>query len=227
MKLVKISGDKRETLGSRESKRAKRNNLVPATLYGLKKDQIIFTFGYREIEKMAQGSTFFTNVFEITVDGKTDMAIVKSVQRHSITDKIIHVDFARVKNGESAVMTIPLEFANYEKCPALKREGTALNISKRNINLEFVKFDNVPNRITINLEQLTENVTLYLKDLDLPKDAKPNDKDDMVILAISARSSSKLDDDEEETAEGETEGEEEGKEEGKESKSGSDDPKAA
>lgn len=219
MKLVKINGEKRETLGSRESKRAKRNNLVPATLYGLKKDQIIFTFGYREIEKIAQGSTFFTNVFEITVDGKTDIAIVKSVQRHSITDKIIHVDFTRVKNGESAVMTIPLEFANYEKCPALKREGTALNISKRNINLEFAKFDNVPNRITIDLEKITENVTLYLKDLDIPEDAKPSDKEDMVILAISARSSKADEEEEAEGAEGETEGEE--------SKSGSDDPKAA
>jgi len=76
-----LSGTKRENFGKRASKRYRRDNLVPAEIYGVSKDnQSILINGF-ELNNQIKDPQFYSNVIDLNV-GKTKIEVIlKDLQR--------------------------------------------------------------------------------------------------------------------------------------------------
>jgi large subunit ribosomal protein L25 len=90
MKTIAIEGTLRTEIGKKSTKALRNNGLVPCVVYG----------GAQNVHFSATTQAFrdliYTNEFRIAsvnVDGKSVNAIIKDVQFHPITDKIMLIDF--------------------------------------------------------------------------------------------------------------------------------------
>merc|ERR1712000_561790 len=70
---------------------------------------------------------FYSHILSIEVDGKTENAVLKDLQRHPSKAQILHADFMRVVAGQSMRMTVPLHFVGEDKSPGIKNNGGVLD----------------------------------------------------------------------------------------------------
>ena len=100
MKTFKLEGKSREIIArSADQKRAlkamRKNDEIPAVLYGGEK-VVHFAVTNDAVRKLVYTPEIF--VVELTIDGETTMAIMKEIQFHPVSDKILHMDFLIIEN---------------------------------------------------------------------------------------------------------------------------------
>ena len=93
MKTIAISGSPRENVGKRDAKELRYEGKVPAVLYG-GKEQIHFAVDAPALRDLVY--TAEVNFAELTVGGKKFNAIMKDIQFHPLTEKILHIDFLQL-----------------------------------------------------------------------------------------------------------------------------------
>ncbi|MFO8066906.1 MAG: 50S ribosomal protein L25/general stress protein Ctc [Bacteroidales bacterium] len=93
MKVVSMSGSRRENVGKKDAKALRRQGLVPCVMYG-GKEQIHFTL--TELQFRDVVFTPEASLVKLKVDNKEFEAILQDIQYHPVTDKVIHADFLEV-----------------------------------------------------------------------------------------------------------------------------------
>ena len=88
-----LSGTKRENFGKRASKRYRRENLVPAEIYGTSKDNQSILVNSFELSNQIKDPQFYSNVIDLNVDKKKIEVILKDLQRDPQKSYITHIDF--------------------------------------------------------------------------------------------------------------------------------------
>ena len=110
MKTFELEGKGREIVArSADQKRAlkamRKNNEIPAVLYGGEK-VTHFTVTKEAVRKLVYTPEIF--VVELSIDGNKTMAIVKDMQFQPVTDEILHMDFLEVSKDKAVVMEVPV-----------------------------------------------------------------------------------------------------------------------
>jgi large subunit ribosomal protein L25 len=194
--------------GKGAARQARRDNLVPAVVYGGGSDPIALTMKYNYLLKHLKAGRFLSTLFNLKVEGEKDVRVIcRGVQRDVVKDTPLHVDFMRLRANSRIDLFIHVTFINHEKAPGLKKGGT-LVIVRNEVELN-VNASDIPDHITVDLTGLQVGDVIHIKDVDLPKGAKPTIDRNFVIGNISAPSSLRSAGDDE----AETEDEEEATEE--------------
>ncbi|WP_050524178.1 50S ribosomal protein L25/general stress protein Ctc [Pseudorhodobacter wandonensis] len=191
--------------GKGAARQARRDNLVPAVVYGGGSDPIALTMKYNYLLKHLKAGRFLSTLFNLKVEGEKDVRVIcRGVQRDVVKDTPLHVDFMRLRANSRIDLFIHVDFINHEKAPGLKKGGT-LVIVRNEVELN-VNASDIPDHITVDLTGLQVGDVIHIKDVDLPKGAKPTIDRNFVIGNISAPSSLRsAGDDETETEEDATE----------------------
>lgn len=163
-----IEAQVRSLVGTGGARAVRREGRLPGIIYGGGKDAISISIDPRTIAKEVNRSAFFTHLFEISVDGKTERVLPKAVQRHVVKDHPIHIDFLRVAKGDRINVSVPLHFLNEDKSPGVK-QGGVLNIVVHELSLSCPA-DHIPEAIEFDLTGREMHQSIHLSDLKLPKD---------------------------------------------------------
>src|ERR1041385_4761688 len=107
MKSVAISGSIRSNGGKKDAKALRNSGMVPCILYG-GKEQVSFAVEDRAFKLIVY--TPDVHVVEIDLNGTKHNAILKELQLHPVTDKILHVDFQEVITGKAVTVSLPVLF---------------------------------------------------------------------------------------------------------------------
>jgi len=67
---------------------------------------------HNEVIKHLEHEAVYSHVLDVTVDGRTEKAILKAVQRNPARFQVLHLDFLRVEMGELLRVHVPLHFTN-------------------------------------------------------------------------------------------------------------------
>ena len=203
MKSIEVKGNLREAVGKKNSADLRKNEVVPCVLYG-QGENIHFEIIEKAFKHIVYTPSVYIINFEIG-DKKYD-AILKDIQYHPVTDKILHADFFHVVAGTPISVSIPVVF-----------EGTAPGIlagGKKYIKLRKLVVKalpkNLPDNITLDISILNIGDTIKVRDIEMENVEFLDPATNVVIMVKTARGAV---DDEEEGEEGE-EGEEAGAEGG-------------
>jgi large subunit ribosomal protein L25 len=158
----------RETLGTAASRRSRRQEIVPAILYGGELPPQALQIEHRVIAKALENEGFYTHILSLDLAGKKHKAILRGVQRHPFKPKVLHVDFMRVTGKETITMTIPLHFLNEETAIGVKEQGGMVEHLMVNVEVKC-RSDHIPEYIPVDLAKLELHHSLHLSDLPLPK----------------------------------------------------------
>ena len=147
MKSVSLSGSVRQGVGKKDAKAIRTAGNVPCILYGAG-HQISFQVSYKELTPLV----YTPEVTKVTlqIDGKNFTSIIKEIQFHPVSDKMIHVDFLELVDKKPIFMSVPVTV--YGNSLGVK-QGGKLVINARKLNIKATP-ENLPDSIKIDVEKL-------------------------------------------------------------------------
>lgn len=193
MSEVKLAAEIRSEFGKGAARRVRRENKVPGVLYGHGSDPIHITLPGHELLLALRTSNV---LLAVDIDGKTELAIPKAVQRDAIKGFLEHVDLLIVKRGEKVNVEIPVHTEG-ELAPGAYLVEHVLNA----LPVE-AEATHIPESVTVSIAGLAAGDSILAKDVPLPSGTTLAVEDDTVVLQVLAAQA------EEPSAEGEGEGEE-------------------
>jgi large subunit ribosomal protein L25 len=183
-KTVALEAQLRGAAGKGAARRERRAGTVLGVIYGNKETPVSISMNERAFMKMLD-SHFFTHLFEINVDGTVHTAVARDLQVHPVTDRPLHVDFLRVTGDAVVTVMVPVEFVGQDKSPGLKRGGV-LNIVRHEVEMRAL-WNNIPDKITVDLSAANVGDSLHISAVKLPKGATPviTDRDFTIATLVT------------------------------------------
>jgi large subunit ribosomal protein L25 len=183
MNIIAISGSQRENVGKRDAKELRYAGKVPAVLYG-GTEQFHFAIDAPDLKGLVY--TPDVNFVELNIDGKKTKAILKDIQFHPLTEKIVHIDFFQLFEDKAVTIDIPVKLTGTS--PGVK-EGGKLVQKLRKLKINALPKD-MPQSVEVSLEELEVGKNIRVSDLSALK-AKgytiTNVPEDTVVSVIMSR----------------------------------------
>ena len=156
----KITAETRTEFGKGAARRIRREDKVPAVIYGHGNDPIHVTLpGHATMMALKHGGA--NALLELDIDGKVQLALTKQVQVDPIKRHLEHVDFVAVVKGEKVTVEVPVHL-NGEAA----RE-TLVVTETSTIQLE-AEATHIPEYIEVDIEGLAAGTQIHASDLTLP-----------------------------------------------------------
>ena len=164
---IKLNAEIRKVAGKGAARAVRKNANIPAVIYGEKKEPVSIELNGRDFNMLLGQPSLRTKLFEIMVAGNKEDAMLMDIQYHPVSDKVVHVDFKRINVKEPVSVVVPVEVINADISKGLKLGGV-LNFAVRKVALRGLVAD-MPEKITIDLADVTIGDTIHGSDLKLPK----------------------------------------------------------
>ena len=161
-----IEAQVRNDLGKGASRRLRREEKVPAVIYGGEQDPVSLTLSHSAMLKGLESEAFYSSVLTVKIDGKAEKAILRDLQRHAFKPKLLHVDFQRVSEKEKLHMQVPLHFIGEETAPGVKAGGMVQHIMN-DVEVSCLAKD-LPEFIEVDVSGLELEGVIHISDLKLP-----------------------------------------------------------
>ena len=185
-----LSAETRDRAGKGASRELRRQNRVPAVIYGNKQEPELIHVEEKALVKLLMTGHFSNSVVEIELGGKKQITIPKDVAFHPVSDRPTHVDFLRIVKGAKVDVEVPVIFVNEDASPGLKRGGV-LNIVRHELEL-ICENDKIPDDIQIDVAGFDVGDSIHISHVKLPKGSESKITDrDFTIATIVAPSALK------------------------------------
>ena len=206
--MTQLKAAKREISSSGKLNLLRTGGVIPAVVYGGSKGNVNLSLKKIHLKDILNTESFLSKVLDLDIEGNSEKVIPRDVALHPLSNEPIHVDFMRVVKGTKIVLEIPVKFINNDKSPGLKKGGV-LNIVRRTIELRCPA-ENIPNEITIDLNNAEIGASIKISSVKLPNDVMPTitDRDFTIATVVSPTIVTEPEKTSEETAEGEVSTEE-------------------
>lgn len=163
---INLNAEIRNVAGKGAARSVRKNNKIPAVVYGEKKEPVSIELDGREFEILLKTPGLRTKLFQIATSQGTEDAMLMDVQYNPVTDVAMHVDFKRIDVKKPVNVVVPVEVVNAEISKGLKLGGT-LNFAVRKVALRGL-VDVIPEKIVIDLATLNIGDVVHGTDLVLP-----------------------------------------------------------
>ena len=147
MKIAQLSGSSRANVGKKDAKLTRNSGQVPCVLYG-SGEQTHFSVKIIDIERLIYSPEVFQ--FELNIDGKKAMAVVRELQQHPVKGNIQHVDFLQLEDNRPVKVALPVRITGSAKGVM---SGGKLMQAYRNLNVIGLP-GVIPDAITLDVTSL-------------------------------------------------------------------------
>lgn len=143
----------RKILG-RSVKKLRTEKKIPGNIFGKKIASTAVVADDRAFEKLFR-TVGTTSLVDLSVQGEKNVrpVLVSQVQRHPVTDRILHVDFRQVDLAEKVTATVPLRLIG--EAPAVRDKGAILVTVHPELQVEALPMD-LPDRLEADVSVLME-----------------------------------------------------------------------
>jgi large subunit ribosomal protein L25 len=163
-----VEAETRTLQGKGASRRLRREGKVPVILYGAKESPQMLSVSQNELLKHLKIEAFYSHILTLQVDGQTQQAVLKDLQRHPVREFILHMDLLRVRADQLLRMSVPLHFHGGDVCPGVKVGGGVVEHHVNAVEVECLPKD-LPQYIEVDLSALNVNESVHLSQLNLPE----------------------------------------------------------
>jgi len=147
MKTFELKGTVRTDLGKKATKAERVSENVPCVLYGGAANTH-FTTTVSDLRKLVYSPEVF--VVDLDVDGAKCKAIMKALQFHPVTDKVLHIDFLELNDKKPVVVEIPVKL---EGLAEGVKAGGKLALEMRKLKVKGL-YTQIPECIVIDVAAL-------------------------------------------------------------------------
>src|ERR671931_42489 len=178
---VKLEVRERERKGTRESRRLRKDGLIPGVLYGNGKKPHAICIPERELRRVLTGSGGLHAILDVVLEGQktTHASILKDYQQDPLRGHISHVDLQEVRLDQPIQASVTVQLVGE---PEGVKEGGVLSQVQREINVEALPME-IPDHIDLDVSGMAIGDTLRLADLPARDGVKYLDDPEETVLA--------------------------------------------
>jgi large subunit ribosomal protein L25 len=186
MSAEKITAETRTQFGKGAARRIRRDDKIPAVIYGHGNDPIHVTLpGHSTMMALKRGGS--NSLLELEIEGKTQLALTKAVQIDPIRRVLEHIDFVAVRQGEKVTVDVRIHLVG-------DAASETLVVTENNTIEVEAEATHIPEMIEIDIEGLEAGAQIHAKDLKLPTGTTLLADPELLIINITqAQTSESLD----------------------------------
>ena len=158
MKTFELKGEVRNELGKKATKALRAQGLVPCELYGVGQN-VHFVVSEAASRELIYTPDIYLGNLEVA--GNQVSAVMKEIQFHPVSDRVLHIDFLQVIESKPIVMEVPVRLEGHA---AGVRAGGKLSLEMRKLRVKGLAAA-IPEKLVINIDDLGLGKTIQVKDL--------------------------------------------------------------
>ena len=189
---VSLAASERQSEGKSANRNLRRSGYIPGVLYGGKDEPKKISIMEKDIVKATEIAGFTTQILQISMDGKDVDVVVKEIQRHPATSRVLHADFMRVDPDSKITLVVPIRTLNDESCIGVKVSGGQVNHLINDIEISCLA-SNLPEQLEIDVQEMDIGDTVSLSEIKLPEGVEitilqqDEDRDQAVVSVTETR----------------------------------------
>jgi large subunit ribosomal protein L25 len=182
---VKIKFTKRTTTGKGVCRKLRAGGLVPAVFYGPEYSKSeVGHVDAKELARAANSANWETSMIDLEMpDGRVEMALLRDVQRHVVTQNILHVDLYQLVKGHKVKVAVPVRVINKEISAGVKLGGM-LEQPLREVEILVLPRE-IPSEIVIDTAKMAMGNEVFVRDLTLPESAECITQEDLIVVMVT------------------------------------------
>ncbi|MFR9167012.1 MAG: 50S ribosomal protein L25/general stress protein Ctc [Dysgonomonas sp.] len=162
MKTFELQGSSRNETGKKAAKAFRKEQLIPAVIYGGEKsdkaDAFVVKMG--DVRKLIYTPEIF--LVDLSIDGKNVKAILKDIQFHPVSDEVLHLDFLQVFDNKPIIVDVPVVLDGLAEGV---KAGGKLSLDTRKLKVKAL-YKDIPEKLHINIENLTLGKSIQVGELN-------------------------------------------------------------
>lgn len=176
-----LEASQRERLGTRYSRRLRREGRLPAVVYGHGIDPVHVTIDQEMFTDYLHDGAHVVSLQ--TEGGNVETCLIKSVQYDHLGDTIIHVDLTRIDLNEEVTVSVPLTLKGKDKSPGAKAPNAIVEQPLVDLEVECLA-NNIPDEILVDISAMELNTVIHIRDLKLPQGVTTEEDPDTIVVSI-------------------------------------------
>ena len=193
----KLVAEERTSFGKGAARKIRAAGKIPAVIYGHGTEPQHVTLPGHQVGLILRKAN---QVLDLDISGKSQLALVKDVQKDPVRQIIEHLDLIVVRKGEKVTIDVPVHVEGETI------SGTTAALDANTISLE-AEATSIPERILVNIEGLDAGTQILAKDLKLPEGSTLISDPDTLVINVTADTEQDLGDTEAEAGAEGAEGE--------------------
>jgi large subunit ribosomal protein L25 len=158
MEVGKITAKSREDMGTHKSRTLRSRGAIPAVIYGHKKKTLHLEVPENEALLVLRAGH---HIVDLEHGGGVERAVIKEIQYDTLTEKVLHIDFARIAAGEKIRVELPFKIVG---TPVGAKEGGVLQQELEMVEVECLP-EEMPDAIEVNVAEMKMNDIIYVSAL--------------------------------------------------------------
>jgi len=176
MAETRLQAESRTEFGKGAARRIRRDHKVPAVLYGHGTDPVHVTLpGHDTMMALKHGGA--NALLRIEVDGTTQLALPKQVQRHPVRGELEHVDLLIVRQGEKVTVDIPVHVVGEAAA------DTVVAVENATLAIE-AEATHIPDALEVSVEGLEAGTQILAQDLKLPSGTQLQVDPELLVVNV-------------------------------------------
>ncbi len=171
----KVVAEKRDRFGKGAARKIRAAGKIPAVLYGHGIDPQHLTLPAHQLSLLLRKANA---VLELDIDGASQLALVKDVQRDPVRQVIEHIDLITVRRGEKVQIEVPV---HVEGEPF---SGSIVVQELSTISIE-AEATHIPEHVVVDVEGLHDGTHITAADIPLPSGATLLSDPESLVVTIS------------------------------------------
>jgi large subunit ribosomal protein L25 len=182
---TKLVVTQREKRGSAESRRLRKEGIVPGVLYG-NGEPVAISVTERELRRALTGASGLHSILDVEIDGKgeTHASILKEYQVDPVRGGVTHVDLHEVRLDRTIQASVSVNLIGGDDAPGV-REGGVLSQPLREVTVEALPLE-IPEHLELDVSGMEIGGTLRISDLTAPEGTTLLDDSEMVVATVTA-----------------------------------------
>jgi len=181
MEQLILKAEKRNLQPKGTNRHLRQNGKIPAVVYGGKGESFSIAIGEKEFQNATHTHAGINVLIRLMHPEGTDLVILKSIHRHPVTHKTIHVDFQRISLKETLELKIPVHLKG--EAPGVKLHGGVLEHILREISIKCLP-THIPDFLEVDISQLEIGHGVTVKDLQKPKGVEILENPDQFVVNV-------------------------------------------
>ena len=155
MQVFDLKGEVRNDLGKKATKAVRYAEKVPCVLQA----NVHFAVLDKDLKKLL----YTPNVYlvNLDLDGKSYGAVMRDIQFHPVTDKVLHIDFYQTSEDKPVVMDVPVRVTGHA---AGVQAGGKLAIITRKLKVKALPKD-MPDEVVVDVTSLGVGKAIKVQDI--------------------------------------------------------------
>ncbi|MTA76393.1 MAG: 50S ribosomal protein L25/general stress protein Ctc [Actinobacteria bacterium] len=175
---MSINGVRRTEFGKGASRRARRDGLVPAVIYGHGEKPQHITLPARELGVALKQSNV---LLDIMIDGKAELTLPKAIVRHPLKQILEHVDLVLVRRGEKVVVAVPVHaIGEHDRDGILEHVHNTIDVR--------VEATAIPSFLEVDIAGMHAGESRYASDVKLPAGVELESDPKTIVVHLSEKS---------------------------------------